>query len=97
MEERRGRPPIPHIEDKPRQFIRTYKNDDGTIETWSYDLDKRLNGPLEVNIEYPKDWKSPLDIIGEDQRNLPITKRTFLNQSTGKFVSYQRAKQLGII
>lgn len=97
MEERRGRPVIQSIEDKPRQFTRIFKDPDGVISSWIYDLDKRTNGPIEVNNEYPEDWKSPSEEIGDDQRNLPITKRKFLNQINGKFVSYQRAKQLGII
>ena len=97
MEERRGRPVIQHIEEKPRHFTRVMKDSDGVTSTWIYNLDKFDRGPIEVINEYPKDWKSPEEEHETDERNLPITKRTFLNQANGKFVGYGRAKQLGII
>jgi len=34
-----------------RQFTRTYEDDD-MIETWTYDLDKFKNGPINVDIKY---------------------------------------------
>ena len=51
MEERRGRPKtIVHI-DHPRKFSRVYE-DELTIETWKFDLDKFNRGPIEVDIKY---------------------------------------------
>ena len=94
MEERRGRLPQQHLEDKPRQFKRVMADNDGVISTWTYDLDVFNRGPILVENEYPKDWKSSEEEHIIDERDLPITKRTFLNQDTGKFVSYQRYKQL---
>ena len=43
----RGRPPIDDIP-PPRQFTRQYNNDDGSVETWHYNLDKFPNGPFKV-------------------------------------------------
>jgi hypothetical protein len=33
------------------KFTRTYEDED-TIETWTYDLDKFPNGPISVEIKY---------------------------------------------
>ena len=79
------------------KFIREYTNDDNTTEIWLYDTDITPNGPINVDIKYPKNYISPEDKLKKDERNLPMSKRTFLNQETGKFISYSRAKQLGII
>ena len=47
----RGRPKEQPIEPKPLKFTRTYEDDD-TITTWKFDLNKFVNGPIEVNIQY---------------------------------------------
>lgn len=85
------------LNEKPTKFKRNYKNDDGTTEIWNYDLEKFPSGPIEVTIDYPKDYKSSVDELEESQKNLPITKQKFLNPANGKLVGYQRAKSLGII
>lgn len=42
----------PHpIQEQPKKFVRTYENDNST-ETWNFDLEKKTNGPIEVNIKY---------------------------------------------
>jgi hypothetical protein len=91
----RGRPKLP--EDKPpqRKFTKTYVNDDGVVTHWKYDLDKFPNGPISVDVNYPKDYfpEIPL-VLYEDE---PLTKRMFWNDKTEKYVGYQRAKQLGIV
>ena len=51
MEERRGRPKETQIVDQPRKFTRVYE-DELTIETWKFDLDKFSRGPIEVDIKY---------------------------------------------
>ena len=51
MEERRGRPKEIQIVDQPRKFNRVYE-DELTIETWKFDLDKFDRGPIEVDIKY---------------------------------------------
>ena len=51
MDERRGRPAIAIQEIPPRKFTRVYE-DDETIETWTFDLDKFDKGPISVDIKY---------------------------------------------
>jgi hypothetical protein len=51
LEERRGRPTETQPVDQPRKFSRVYE-DDNTVETWKYDLDKFDKGPIEVDIKY---------------------------------------------
>ena len=43
----RGRPPLEDIP-PPRKFTREYKDEDGSVETWHYDLDYFPNGPYLV-------------------------------------------------
>ena len=38
-------------ESKPTKFTRVY-DDELTVETWKYDLNKNPNGPIEVDIKY---------------------------------------------
>jgi hypothetical protein len=47
----RGRPKEIQIDDQPRKFTRIYEDDD-SIETWKFDLDKFNRGPIEVDIKY---------------------------------------------
>ena len=51
MIERRGRIKEQTEEDKPRKFTRVYEDED-TIETWTYNLDKFERGPIDVEIKY---------------------------------------------
>ena len=51
MDERRGRPTVTIQETPPRKFTRVYE-DDETIETWTFDLDKFDKGPISVDIKY---------------------------------------------
>jgi len=50
MIERRGRPKETTEPYPPRKFTRVYE-DEYTIETWTYNLDRR-SGPLSVDIKY---------------------------------------------
>jgi hypothetical protein len=50
MIERRGRPKEIVIEPAPRKFTKVYE-DEYTIETWIYNLDKH-HGPISVDIKY---------------------------------------------
>ena len=99
MEERRGRPKETHFEDTPRQFERVFKDPDGVISTWKYDLDKQPNGPIEVNNEYPKDFKPETEDekLEKQNKDLPLTKRQWINPANGKLVGYTRAKALNLI
>lgn len=90
---KRGRPASePTTEEAPRKFIREYKQDDGCSQKWHYDLDKSPNGPIMVEMFYPKEYFNE-----EIEENLPKTKRKYLNPTNGKMVAYTRAKELGII
>jgi len=51
MEERRGRPKEIEHAPAPRKFTRVYEDDD-TIETWTFNLDKFARGPIDVDIKY---------------------------------------------
>ena len=51
MDERRGRPTVIIQDSPPRKFNRVYE-DDETIETWTFDLDKFDRGPVSVDIKY---------------------------------------------
>ena len=51
MDERRGRPAVIIQEIPSRKFNRVYE-DDETIETWTFDLDKFDKGPISVDIKY---------------------------------------------
>ena len=92
---KRGRPKeLPELPPK-RKFTRTYHRKDGTISYWKFDLDKHPNGPISVNVEYPKNYFPEIPmVLNEDD---PITKRLFWNGKSDKYVGYQRAKQLGIV
>ena len=48
----RGRPPLEDIP-PPRKFTREYRDEDGSVSTWHYDLDKFPNGPFKVDITAP--------------------------------------------
>lgn len=74
-------------------FIRKYVSDDNIEEIWTFDLNKRINGPVSVEISYPKNFKSMEDI----QDELPKTKRKYFYEEGAKWVNYTRAKGLGII
>ena len=51
MEERRGRPAAIIQEEAPRKFTRVYE-DEYAVETWTFDIDKFRNGPIQVDIKY---------------------------------------------
>jgi hypothetical protein len=51
------------------------------------------NRMTSVELDYPSGYKT----FEEEQEELPITKRKYLNEETGDWVGYGRAKQLGII
>jgi len=90
----KGRPKLP--DDTPKvKFTKTYVDSNGIKAHWKYDLDKHPNGPISVEIDYPKDYfqETPL-VLYEDES---ITQRKFWNEETEKYVGYQRAKQLGLI
>ena len=79
---------------QPQQvFTKEYIKENKVRAVWSYDLSQNPNGPISVELFYPSDYKSDVEI----EETLPITKRTFWNPNTQSFVAYARAKQLGLI
>ena len=97
--ERRGRPAgsvtvnIP-VQEQPTKFTRKFVDKKtGITAVWTYDLSKSPRGPISTEFEYPKDYVSE----ATNEENLPKSQRKYLNEVTGKMVSYTRAYQLGII
>jgi hypothetical protein len=90
---KRGRPKSSRQDDNPIKFTREIIYEDGVKLLWTYDLSKRKFGPIKVEIAYPSSYNT----FEEEQELLPMSKRKFLNLNTGKWVSYGRAKQLGLI
>jgi hypothetical protein len=74
-----------------KQFTRTFIDDDGVNHVWKYDLDKSTSGPIEVLISYPKGYLETTENI----KNNKIDQK-YLNPANGKYVSYQRARILGL-
>jgi hypothetical protein len=81
----------------PTKFTREYLFSDGVKSIWEFDLEKQPNGPIKTTISYPENSKHREKILQEENSKLPLTKQKFWNTATGKEISYQRAKQLGII
>jgi hypothetical protein len=77
---------------KKEPYIYRFVEDDGSIITWKFDHSQFIRGPIEVNIEYPKNYI-------EEETNLKSkkTEQTYLNPANGKYVGYGRAKSLGLI
>ena len=102
--ERRGRPKEQPPQEVLRKYSREFTDAEGVKTIWKYDLDRFANGPVEVDIVYPKDWISYEDRAKKAKKlakqlngKVPKSKMKYLNSDTGKMVSYGRAKQLGII
>ena len=89
----RGRPKLIEEVPPPRVFNKVFEYDDGTTETWFYNLDKAPNGPFKVDIKY-----STKHLTFEEQNALlSKTQRKYYNPANDKDVGYGRAKQLGLI
>lgn len=74
-------------------FTRTFKTKEGIVSTWYYGMNLGL---YKVTIDYPKNYTSLEEDRKLQNKKTPKTKRRFVNPKTGKEVSYQRAKALGI-
>jgi hypothetical protein len=77
-------------------FTRIFKTKEGIVSTWYYEKDHLNLNPFKVIIDYPKDYTSLEEDRKLSNKKIPKTKRRFINPETGKEVSYQRAKTLGI-
>jgi hypothetical protein len=68
--------------EKPKKFEITYKDDDGCISIWKYDLKKFPNGPIEVITKYPAGYEKMLmkkmkDAKKEKKNNKEKTNKFF--------------------
>lgn len=54
------------------------------------------SGMVSSELIYPKNWKSLIEELEEQNKKLPKSKQRFLTDE-GKIVSYYRAKQLGLV
>jgi|LakMenE18May11ns_1017448.scaffolds.fasta_scaffold9417268_2 hypothetical protein len=63
----RGRPKEISIEDKPTKFTRVYE-DELTIETWKFDLNKFDKGPIEVDIKYKAGAEKKLKLMAKEAK-----------------------------
>lgn len=89
----RGRPKQSNPEEQPSKFVKEIKYNDGCKVIWSFDLNKTKKGPIEINIEYPPNYST----FEEEQEQIPLSKRKYLNPNNGKWVAYQRACVLGLV
>ena len=98
MTENRGRP---KENNKPLEgkYKRVYHSEDGTKMTWYYDTNRTTNGPVKVDISYPKDYdfRTFEEKLRDENKKVPLTKRKYLNPANDKLVGYTRARALGII
>ena len=74
MEERRGRPKETLPEDQLRKFTRVYE-DDETIETWTFDLDKFDKGPISVDIKYKAGADKAIKARAKEAKQIKKTAR----------------------
>jgi len=74
------------------QYTQVFENN-GYKTIWTWDKTKFKNGPVSVEIEYPREYKS----FEEEQASLPVTKRQYFDEESGYYVGYQTAKKKGII
>jgi len=67
MIERRGRPKEIEQEPAPTKFNRVYE-DEYTIETWKFDLNKFDKGPIEVDIKYKAGAEKALKLRAKEAK-----------------------------
>ncbi len=67
MEERRGRPAAIIQEEAPRKFTRVYE-DEYAVETWTFDIDKFRNGPINVDIKYKVGAEKAIKLNAKNNR-----------------------------
>lgn len=74
MEERRGRPKEQTLDEQPRKFTRIYEDED-TIETWTYNLDKFDKGPISVDIVYKAGAEKRIKIRAKETAQIKKNER----------------------
>lgn len=104
MKEKRGRPIEYTQETKPKKWEVLFKEEDGTETLVKWDLNIRPDGNM-ISSEIIKEGNKetiedkPIEKFGcpPDNDKLPKSKRKYLNEKTGKWVAYFRARELGIV
>lgn len=66
--------------DKPKKFEITYKDEDGCVSVWKYDLKKFPNGPIEVSIKYPAGYEKMLNVQMKNARKEKKNKNEKVNK-----------------
>jgi hypothetical protein len=85
----RGRPKETDPSEAPRRFTRVYEHEDSTV-IWKFDLDKSIQGPIEVEIKYkngadkPKNWNKMAKQAKDDRRQARQMKKINENINTRK-------------
>jgi hypothetical protein len=74
MEERRGRPTAIVQDLTVRKFSRVYE-DEETIETWTFDLDKFDKGPVSVDIKYKVGADKAIKVRAKETKQIKKTAR----------------------
>jgi len=74
MEERRGRPTTIVQEPIVSKFSRVYE-DDETITTWTFDLDKFDRGPISVDIKYKAGAEKAIKLRAKEEKQIKKTAR----------------------
>jgi hypothetical protein len=77
----------------PKKGIREF-NEHGIREVWKYDDSINPNGPYEVTIFYPQNYRTDLDKLNS---KLSEKEKLYFNPANGKYVGYGRAKQLKLL
>ena len=89
MIERRGRPKEIEQEPAPTKFIRVYE-DEYTIETWKFDLNKFDKGPIEVDIKYKAGAEKALKLRAKEAKQQKKIDRQMKKINTKNNVSNKK-------
>ena len=89
MIERRGRPKEIEQEPAPTKFNRVYE-DEYTIETWKFDLNKFDKGPIEVDIKYKAGAEKALKLRAKEAKQQKKIDRQMKKINTKNNVSNKK-------
>ena len=89
MIERRGRPKEIEQEPAPTKFNRVYE-DEYTIETWKFDLNKFDKGPIEVDIKYKAGAEKTLKLRAKEAKQQKKIDRQMKKINTKNNVSNKK-------
>jgi hypothetical protein len=99
----RGRPSIDKDQQQVDQFkanifTKDFKNADGTVDRWYFDLNRYPRGAYKTEMDiFNKEPMPENKKVVVNQEDLPKTKRQYINPNNGKLVGYTRARMLGLI